>query len=112
VCYSGSKGDIMPAKLSSALPAKLVTVSIRSQLTPTLVVDPSSRGDQGSGNAFGDAIMSLIRPAIYVDTPAGRVTAAPWGEPTRNYLPALIVAGGIGVFAVLGFAYVLGRRSA
>ena len=103
---------------TSALPKTssrgLATVFVRSQITPEVQIDPTASPEQQqarSGGGFGNWIMSLVKPAVYVETPAGTIKAAPWGEPTNNYLPALLIASGVLVFSVLGVAYVLGKKS-
>lgn len=89
----------------------ITRVTLRSQITPDYSIEPFSRGPAPAPQrGVGNLLMGLIRPAIYVDTPVGVVKAEPWGAPTRNYLPALIVLGGVGVLAVLGAAYALGAR--
>lgn len=96
----------------SAAPASLVTVSFKSQISPTINYDPASKQTTGKSNGFSDFLMGLIKPSIILHTPAGDIKSAPYGEPTSNYLPALVVAGSVGVLAILGLTFALGKKSA
>ncbi|MCC6752022.1 MAG: hypothetical protein IT371_30500 [Deltaproteobacteria bacterium] len=87
-------------------------VTIRSQITPDYSVDPSAAGPSAAPKqGFGNVLMGLIRPAIYVETPAGTIRVEPWGQPRSNYLPVILALGGVAALAVFGGVYLLGRRS-
>lgn len=77
-------------------------VTMRSQITPDYVWTPTS--EQKAQGGITGFIMGLIRPAIYVKTPAGTMKMEPYGIPTTNYFPLVVVATvltGVGVAAAL-----------
>ena len=87
--------------------AVLRRVTIRTNLSPAVEVDPFARpGGATSGPGVADVVGQLLQPAFEVDTAAGRVVVAPWGEPSivRGVLAAalVVVAGWAIVRAVRG----------
>lgn len=69
-------------------------VTFRSQVTPDYTYDPSApSAPPESGGGPAAWLMPLVKPAFYLDTPAGPVTIAPYGEPTENYASAIAVGG-------------------
>ena len=110
---AGSTLQAAMSKAASSVATRAISrVTIRSQITPDYDFDPSVSSKPQPKSGIGNAIMGLIRPAVYVETPAGTIRAEPWGPPKSNYLPAIVVAGGVVVLAFFGASYLLGRRSA
>lgn len=100
------------AKAASSVATRAINrVTIRSQITPDYDFDPSASSKPAPRGGIGNVLMGLIRPAVYVETPAGTIRAEPWGVPQSNYLPALLVVGGVVVLAVFGGVYLLGKRA-
>lgn len=84
-------------------------VTFRSQVTPDATMDPfAPPAPRSSGSVVGDAIMGAVKPAVYVRTPAGVVAIEPYGAPTENYLPALVVGAAAGALAAGGAIFALG----
>ena len=94
----------------AALPTNVVTIQFRSQISPVVSVDAAGR-TSGESNGFSTWLMSLIKPAVVVSTPAGDYVAAPYGTPTANYGLPLVITGTVGILAILGLVYALGKRS-
>jgi len=65
-------------------------VTFKSQLTPDFTYDPNAPSSPPSGGASW--LMKLIKPAAYVVTPLGTVPVEPYGQPTENYFPLLLLA--------------------
>lgn len=88
-----------------ALASSLVRgVEIRSNVTPTVTVDPfSESAPEQSGGALGDFLLRLVKPAVYVQTPSGIIPLEPWGKPTPGMFP--VVALGAAVLAVVAGYY-------
>jgi hypothetical protein len=81
-------------------------VTIRSQITPDYTYNPNAPTAKTSG--FGEWVLkNLVRPSIVVQTPAGPVQLAPYGEPKINLFPLLVLGtlgavGGVGYLAYKG----------
>lgn len=81
-------------------------VKFRSQISPEVTYDPWGPTPPPTQRGIGVQIMRVIRPEVTVETPAGPVTVAPYGPPTRNYLPLVVagvVVGVVGVVTVIGW---------
>lgn len=59
--------------------------------------------------AFSEAILALAKPEIELDTVAGRIRVAPWGQPTTNLFWPIVILGGASLTA-LGILAVRGLR--
>lgn len=74
----------------------VLSASFNSQLTPPVKVDrplsPRAAQREGRSGFFTNAIMSVVKPEVVIETPAGVKRMAPWGEPTTNLYP-VVVAG-------------------
>lgn len=58
-------------------------VTIRTNLSPAVEVDPfAAPGGSTGGPGVADVVGQLLQPAFDVETAAGRVVVAPWGEPS------------------------------
>lgn len=88
----------MPAA-SSLARAAIRSVTVRSSITPALTVDPFAPAGaqaQGGGGGLGELLLRAVAPAVDLETAAGPVTIAPWGEPrpvVGFVLAAVTVAG-------------------
>ncbi len=70
---------------------------------------PAGYGVRRRG-AFSEALLAFAKPEIELDTIAGRIRVAPWGQPTTNlFWPVLIV--GTASIVALGILAVKGLRS-
>ena len=98
----GSGSDAVAQTFASVGKASIRGVRFRSAITPEIVLD--SKDLAGKPGAAGEgkpsALMSFIRPAVYIDTPMGTRAIAPFGEPTRNWFP--VVAGAAVILAAVG----------
>ena len=76
----------------------------RSQLSPEVAYDPNAVAPRTatSGGGLSEWIMSIVKPEIELDTTIGVLRTAPWGRPTRNYLPLVGVAAAVGAAVVIG----------
>lgn len=93
----------------SALAKQAVrSVTVRSTLTPDVTVDPF--GDESAQRAGAEAgpaglLLGILRPSVYVNTPAGVVPIEPYGKPDANYMPLVLGAAAAGFGALLYFAW-------
>ena len=94
--------------LSSLGKGAVKTVEFRSTITPAYKYNPWG----AKTDAPPSPIMKLLKPTVVLDTVAGPVTLAPYGEPKRNLFPVIVVAG---VLLVVGTVYAISyvaRRTA
>lgn len=89
--------------------AAVQSITFRSQVSPPISVNPFSPTPPAPPGP--NPLMSLIRPAIDVQTAAGTMTIAPYGAPSANYFPWLVA--GLALAALGGIALVtaIARRS-
>jgi len=88
--------------LSSLGKGAVTRVVFRSTVTPPFEYNPWQGG--GDQKAPPSPIMSFVKPAVVVDTAAGPMTFAPYGEPKRNLFPLVVVGG---VLLVVGAVYAI-----
>lgn len=50
-------------------------------------------------------IMGVLRPSVYLDTPAGVVPVEPYGPPDANYMPLVLSVAAILTGSVLYLAW-------
>lgn len=85
-------------------------VRIRTQISPEVNINPfgPTEGQKPS------LLMSLIKPEIVVElTTSEPIVIAPYGTPTKNYMPAMVVVGGgIALGAIVALSNVLGGARA
>lgn len=87
-------------------------VEVRSQVLPTIVVDPfapAADAPAPAGDGMAAALMSFVKPEVVILDPQGGLVAAlaPYGPPQRNYFPWIVggaVAAVIGVVASIAWA--------
>lgn len=94
-----------------------VRVTVASQLTPSVQVEPMKPGpaSRASGGGLNDMIMGWVKPAFYVEVPTlGTISIEPWGRPTKNYgylATALVIGGALGgLWALWEIAQSVERR--
>lgn len=102
--------SLLPNLSAQAIRAAGLEVEARSQITPDVSV---RLYDDGAGvqlehsappSGFGSAVMGMIRPAIYIHTPAGTYPIEPWGAPRKNLMPHMVVGGcALGYLAWKGY---------
>jgi len=70
--------------------ASVGRVTFRSQVSPPIEVDPFAPGPPSTGP---NPLMLLFRPEVEIRDPRGNLVAsiAPWGRPTANYFPWLVL---------------------
>ena len=84
------------------------SVTVRSTLTPDVVIDPFSQdpGDrQASVTDPSGLVLSFLRPAVYIQTPAGVVPIEPYGSPDSTLAPVALAIGAALVAGVLYLAW-------
>lgn len=104
---AAASGDPLAA-LQAFAQAGIGRVEVSSNVSPTVVVDDPLAPSSAPPNP----IMQLIRPEVRVYDPSGRliVAVAPYGEPTDNYLPYLLVGGALlALGAWVGGAWLMRR---
>lgn len=90
-------------KATTAARSQIRAARFRSQLTPEITLDLSQPGaPAANGGGPSGWLLSLIKPAVYVDTNLGTVTLAPGGEPTRNFFPLVALLGVVGGGLAIG----------
>lgn len=98
------QGNPLTQALASVGRASVRGAVFRSTVSPEVVIAdplrPSARTVSEGG--LDETFLRLIKPAVYLDTAAGPMKIAPWGEPRANYFP--LVAG----VALLGSALLIG----
>lgn len=82
-------------------------VYFRSQLTPDIEIDANTALGLADPRSFSDApvseaMMRITKPAMYVDTNLGVMKLAPWGEPTLNLYPLVVIGGLAGLATTVG----------
>ena len=87
--------------LSSVAQQAVTGVTFRSTVTPPYRYDPWAPSEPAPPNP----LLALLRPAVDVETAAGPVTIAPYGEPTENYAPVVAVGG---LAAIVGLVVLIG----
>jgi len=100
-------------------------VTIESQLTPPIgpfnpfalgggsspatPAAPSAGGSGVSVSGLAGIALGYIRPTITIDTAAGEIVLAPWGQANGNWLPN---AAGLIAGIAAGTAWMLGQEAA
>src|SRR3990167_2770111 len=99
--------DVLTGALEEQLRGSIRKISIKSALTPDVVIDAPfvrrpGRGEPAppGGVSTKDKILAFAQPAVIVETPQGTLTMAPWGIPQKTYYQVGALAGA----AVLGLA--------
>lgn len=81
-------------------------VTFRSTITPNYTYDPWAQGGAAAPSSGFDPL-AFLKPTFDIQTPAGPVTIAPYGDPgDANYLPYIAVgalAAAIGVVVMIGW---------
>lgn len=93
-------------------------VTIKSTMTPDITYTPGPNGQatKTTGGGPGEWILAALKPSFEVQTPAGPLKVAPYGEPTENYFWPVVaglgaLALGTGFFTVKGVKASLGSSS-
>jgi hypothetical protein len=75
-------------------------VVLRSQITPDVVYDPSApAAPPQEGRLTEWFLRNVVKPELTIQTAAGEFSAyAPYGKPTHNYFPLLMILGAGGAF--------------
>ncbi len=91
----------------SAAQSMIQGVTFRSTITPAYTYDPWAQASGAAPARGGFDPLSFLKPTFDVQTPAGPITIAPYGDPgDTNYLPFLAVgalATAIGVVVLIGW---------
>jgi hypothetical protein len=95
--------------VSAAAKAAVRDVTLRTQITPDWVYNPSAPPvKENSFSAWWNRV--VVRPSMIINTPAGPVEYAPYGKPKINLFP-LIVLGTAAAAAVGGYFAFKGIRA-
>ena len=98
------------ASVASAIGQQVIgTITIRTQFSPPIVIDPFAPSPPSPGP---NPILSLLRPEVVISSPDGKslVSFAPYGAPSTNYFPWLIVGGIALIFGAAGIIAIVARR--
>lgn len=92
VARAAAGGDALAA-LNALGRSSIGRVEVRSQVSPAVVVDDPLAPSTAPPNP----LLRLLKPEVRVYDPDGKllVAVAPYGEPTENYLPYLLVGAGL-----------------
>jgi hypothetical protein len=117
----GDLTDSIKSFVSSGAGGAVRRVTIRSNLSPDISLDPREAAGPGGMVAagkdappvagvrrrggFSEAIMAFAKPEIEVETPIGVVRVAPWGQPTTNLFWPVVIIGAAGITALGILAY-------
>lgn len=88
--------------------AAVKEVKIKTQVTPEMTYAPGAPGEPAkveSDGGPGEFILKLMKPKVEIDTPAGKVEMAPYGEPTENYFWPFAAALGVGAAGLAWLAW-------
>ena len=88
--------------------AAIQSVTLRTQVSPPVTVDPFAEGPPAS--PAPNPFLSFVKPMIEVQTAAGRMVIAPYGEPTENYFPWLVAGAVVFFFGAVGLIGWVARR--
>jgi len=81
-------------------------VTFRSQIAPDVDLTASQAvGHEPPRGGLSDIFMRVTKPAVYVDTSLGTIRLAPWGEPTLNLYPLLLIGTIVGIGAFAGILW-------
>lgn len=97
------------ATVASSLAAQAVgRVEIVSQVSPPIVVDPFAPAPPAPPGP--NPLMSFVRPVVRVYDPEGGLLyeVAPYGRPSGNYFPWLVLAAVVAGFGFTGLVAWLG----
>lgn len=106
------------ADLFSSVTARAIQdITFRSQVTPDFSYQPTHTppgppGPQGPPGppappepaAPRNVLMELVKPEVTIQSVAGPMTFAPYGTPTRNYVPLFYVFTGLAVYGAYHLA--------
>lgn len=93
-------------RLGGAAAASVQRVTIRTALSPSAsftgeqIFGPPPGAPPARPFRFNELFLRLAKPAFEVQTPAGTIIAAPYGQPTTNYFWPAVILGGAGLTAL------------
>jgi hypothetical protein len=95
------------ASTTSALALSQINgVTIRSQISPDLDLTAAQAvGGEPPAGGLDELFMRIVKPSIYVDTSLGTFRITPWGEPTLNLYPVLLIGAIVGIGALAGILW-------
>ena len=92
-------------------------VRFRTQLTPELEIDlasdeptPPPQEPGLAAVAMGWFMRNVVRPEFEVEVGGLRKSEAPWGKPTTDLSPVVMVAGGVALASVALIGYRLWKK--
>lgn len=81
-------------------------VTFRSQIAPDIDLTAAQAvGQEPPKGGMSELFMQVTKPAVYVDTSLGTFRIAPWGEPTVNLYPILLIGTIVGIGAIAGILW-------
>jgi hypothetical protein len=81
-------------------------VTIRSQISPDFDLTAAQAvGGEPPAGGMSELFMRVAKPSVYVDTSLGTLRIAPWGEPTVNLYPLLLIGTIVGIGALAGILW-------
>jgi hypothetical protein len=97
------------ASIASLISGSVQGVTFRSQVTPDYTYDPNAPAPAEPQSSW---LMQLVKPEVTLQTPLGPMRVAPYGVPTQDYFPILVIGGIallVGAFTLAGW---IGRVTA
>lgn len=89
-------------------------VGLETQVTPALRANPFASSSPQAPGVGGWLMREVVKPLLWVKTPGGTARWAPYGEPTVDYVPTLVVGGlaaaGVAAATVFAVGVWWGRR--
>ena len=108
----GSTATDFTAGLRTAAMGSVRGVTLRSNLSPEVrltnpleVAGPSGGGVRRRGGV-SEALLAIMKPEVEIDTAAGMLRIAPWGQPTMNLFWPIVI---LGAASVISLAIVVGK---
>jgi len=88
----GMGQSVVSSAVANAAAAQVRGIRINTQISPEIEWSPSA-GAQPTGSSTGDWFLAnVVKPQVSLDTPAGVMTVAPYGPPSSNYFPLMVLA--------------------
>jgi hypothetical protein len=98
--------------VSPALGGGRVTVDIRTQVTPDIHLDIQKILDDAAlKESTPNPFLLLIKPRVTFRGFGFSKTEAPFGEPTKNYIPAVVLTVLLTYLLTFYFGYRIGKPS-
>jgi len=90
--------QIISSIVNPVLESGKISAKIKSQVAPTITLDVNE-----IRNSPVNPLFKIAKPQIAVNAYGLNKIIEPWGSPTKNYFPAVVISG-ILFFGLVGYA--------